>query len=64
MMVEQSRWAKAATAQWTVGWRRDHDEQRWRRWAMAGVTIEDGNCSSKIAMVHNSGGALAGRKAM
>ncbi len=58
-MAEQSRWAKAATAQWTAGWRRDRDEQWWLRWATVGVTIGDGDCGGTIAMGHNGGGAMA-----
>ncbi len=61
MMAEQSRWATVATAQWTAGWQRDRNEQWWRRWAMAGVMIGDGDCSGMIAMGHNSGSAMAGR---
>jgi hypothetical protein len=49
-MAEQSQWAMAATAQWTAGWRRDCDEQRWQRWVTASVTIRDGNCGNTIAM--------------
>ncbi len=63
-MAEQLRWAMAATAQWMAGWRRDRDEQRWRRWAMAGVTIGDGDRGDTIAMGHNGGGAMAGWTAM
>jgi hypothetical protein len=53
-----------ATAQWTAGWRHDLDEQRWRRWAMAGVMMGDGDCGGTIAMGHNGGDAMAGRTAV
>ncbi len=63
-MAEQSRWAMAVTAQWMAGWRHDRDEQRWRQWATAGVTIGDGDRGDRIAMGHNGGGAMAGWTAM
>ncbi len=64
MMVEQSQWVTAATVQWTSGWQRDCDEQRWQQWATAGVTIGDGDWGSTIAMGHNGDGAMAGRTAV
>jgi hypothetical protein len=57
-MAAQSRWATAATAQWTAVWRRDRNEQRWWRWATAGVMMGDGDCGGTIAMGHNGGGAM------
>jgi hypothetical protein len=54
----------AATAQWTTGWLRNYDEQRWWQWATAGVMMGDGNCGGMIAMGHNGGGAKDGRTAV
>jgi hypothetical protein len=59
-MAEQLQWAKVATVQWTAGWQCDCDDKQWRQWAMVGVMIGDSNCGGKIAMGHNSGGAMVG----
>ncbi len=57
------QWAMAARAQWTAGWRHDHDGQWWRQWTTENVAIGDGNSGGTIAMGNNSGGAMDGRKA-
>ncbi len=45
-----------------AGWRRNRDEQRWRRWATVGVAIGDGDCGGTIVMGHNGGGAMRMRE--
>jgi hypothetical protein len=57
-MAAQLWWAMAAKAQWPVGWLRDCNEQQWRQWAIAGVTLGDSNCGGMIAMGHNGGSAM------
>ncbi len=59
-MAAQPWWGTAATAQWTVGWPCNCNEQRWRQWATVGVTIGDSDCGGMIVMDHNGGGAMDG----
>jgi hypothetical protein len=54
----QLQWSMVAIAQWMAGWQRNHDEQWWRRWAMPGVTMGDGNCGGMIAKGNNGGSAM------
>ncbi len=39
------------------------DGQRWRQWAMAGVTMGDSYSGGTIPMAVNGGGAMDGRMA-
>ncbi len=39
------------------------DGRRWRRWATAGVTMEDSDSGGMIPMAVNGGGAMDGRTA-
>jgi hypothetical protein len=50
-MAVQLQWAMAATAGWTVGWRRDRDGRWWQQCVTAGVAMGDGKSGGKIAMV-------------
>ena len=53
-----------SAAQWMAGLRRYRNEQRWRQWLTAGVTMGDGNCGGTIAMGHNGGGTIDGGTAV
>ncbi len=47
-MAVQLRWAMAATAQWTVGWRRNRDGRWWQQCVTAGVAMGDGKMAAQL----------------
>jgi hypothetical protein len=62
-MAAKFQWVIAVTVQWTVGWQRNQDGQRWQQYATASVTVGDGNSGGTIPMGINGGGAMDGRTA-